>query len=185
MFDALVQGFTAHRRLLLCGNGGSCADAMHIAGELMKSFKIPRPLSDAEKSRFEQSDSAEILTVHLERGLPCIALGLNHSLFTAIQNDKTAAALQYAQELSVLGERGDMLMGISTSGTAQNVLYAVSTARALGMKTFALTGLAGGKLAQLADIAIKAPETSTESVQELHIIIYHTLCAMLEARFFG
>lgn len=184
-FEALITGFKANRRLFLCGNGGSCADAMHIAGELMKSFKRSRRLSNDAKVCFNELEFADILTENLEPGLPCVVLGLNHSLFTAIQNDKDISALQYAQELYNLGEKGDMLFGISTSGNAQNVLYAVSTAKALGMKTLGLTGKTGGKLAQAVDIAIKAPETSTESVQELHIIIYHTLCAMLEARFFS
>ncbi len=185
VFDALVSGFRTKHKLFLCGNGGSFADAMHIAGELMKSFKRSRPLSQANKRHFAGREFADILTQHLECGLPCIVLGLNHSLFSAIQNDKPVDAIQYAQELYALGEKDDMLLGMSTSGNALNVLYAVSTAKALGMKTIALTGKTGGKLAQTADIAVKAPETSTESVQEQHVIIYHTLCAMLEARFFS
>ena len=184
-FDTVITGFTAKQRLFLCGNGGSFADAMHISGELLKSFKKKRTLSEADKKHFATLECGEILAEHLEYGLPSLVLGLNHSLFSAVQNDNKVSALQYAQELYALGQKDDILLAISTSGNAQNVLYAVSTAKALGMKTIGLTGKDGGKLARAVDIAIKAPESSTESIQELHIPIYHTLCAMLESRFFS
>lgn len=180
----LVEGFQAKRRLFLCGNGGSFADAMHISGELLKSFKRRRSLAQTDKQSFSHYEYGDILAESLEYGLPCMVLGLNHALFSAVQNDCKAEAMQYAQELYALGTQGDMLLAISTSGNALNVLYALTTAKVLGVKTIGLTGHIGGKLAQYADIAIKAPETSTESVQEHHIVLYHALCALLERRFF-
>lgn len=180
----LVEGFQAKHRLFLCGNGGSFADAMHISGELLKSFKRRRSLSQADKNLFSQYEYGDILAEYLEYGLPCTVLGLNHALFSAVQNDCKVEAVQYAQELYALGTKGDMLLAISTSGNALNVLYAITAAKVLGIKTIGLTGHIGGKLTQYADVVIKAPETSTESIQEHHIVLYHALCALLELRFF-
>jgi D-sedoheptulose 7-phosphate isomerase len=184
-FDMLVKGFETGHTLFLCGNGGSCADCMHIAGELVKSFLLRRHLSASSKAIFSGLEFGETLAEHLEDGLPCIALGFNHSLNSAILNDSGMAELQFAQELYVLGKQGDILLGISTSGNALNVLHAVSTAKALRMKVIGLTGSQGGKLAQAVDIVIKVPETSTPSIQQQHEAIYHALCAMLESRFFS
>jgi D-sedoheptulose 7-phosphate isomerase len=183
--DALCDSFANGHTLFLCGNGGSSADCMHIAGELMKSFNLRRQLSDQHQAQFNGIEFGDMLTVHLEEGLPCLVLGFNHSLNSAILNDSRRYEVQYAQELHVLGKPGDVLWGISTSGNALNVLYAVSTAKARGIKTIGMTGHAGGKLAQSVDIAIKAPATVTSYVQEQHSILYHALCAMLETRFFS
>lgn len=183
-YHLLVTGFQAKHRLFLCGNGGSFADAMHISGELLKSFKRRRSLAQADKRLFSQYEYGDILAEYLEYGFPCLVLGLNHALFSAVQNDCKVEAVQYAQELYALGSKDDMLLAISTSGNAMNVLYAITAAKVLGVRTIGLTGHIGGKLAQYVDVAIKAPETSTESIQEHHIVLYHTLCALLELRFF-
>ena len=185
VFDLLVERFENRRTLFLCGNGGSCADCMHIAGELMKSFKLRRRLSLESKARFSGLEFGDSLAEHLEYGLPCIVLGFNHSLNSAILNDSGMSEIQYAQELYVLGKKDDVLFGISTSGNASNVLHAVSTAKALGMTTVGLTGKHGGKLAQVVDLVIQTPETSTPYIQEQHVILYHALCAMIESRFFS
>ena len=121
----------------------------------------------------------------LEQGFPVHVLGLNGALASAVQNDNPMRDLPYAQELYACARRGDVLLGISTSGNAANVCYATITARALGLATIGLTGRDGGKLAPLADIALKAPGKSTRSIQESHLAMYHTLCAMVEACFFG
>jgi D-sedoheptulose 7-phosphate isomerase len=184
-FDALLTCFQQAHTLFLCGNGGSCADCMHIAGELMKSFNIRRTLSAESRAQFAGLEFAEELVEHLEYGLPCLVLGFNHSLNSAILNDSRRYEVQFAQELYVFAKPGDVLLGISTSGNALNVLYAVSTAKALGIKTIGMTGSTGGKLAQAVDIAIKAPAAATYKVQEQHSMLYHALCAMLEARLFG
>ena len=184
-FEALEQGFRAGKTLYLCGNGGSFSDCIHIAGELVKTFKLPRPLNEAERQAFANVEHGDLLAARLQKGLPCVVLGLNPSLSSAILNDSEIPGLQYAQELYCLGKPGDMLMAISTSGNAQNVLYAVSTANALGMTVIGMTGSAGGRLAQQADISLKVAESETYKVQEQHVIVYHLLCLLLELRFFS
>jgi D-sedoheptulose 7-phosphate isomerase len=184
-FDTLLTCFEDGNTVFLCGNGGSCADCMHIAGELVKSFLLHRKLSAASKSQFIDLDFGDVLAEHLEYGLRCHVLGFNHSLNTAILNDSRRYEVQYAQELYVFGKPGDVLLSISTSGNAMNVLYAVSTAKALGLQTIGMTGHDGGKLGQTVDIAVKTPATVTYHIQEQHSILYHALCAMLEARIFG
>lgn len=183
-FSTLKTSFEAGGRLFLCGNGGSSADCIHIAGELMKTFKLPRPLAEKKKASFTGLEFEALLTTHLQEGLPCYVLGLNPALVSAIQNDNEAGSLQYAQELYGQGQAGDVLLGISTSGNALNVRYAVSVAKALGMAVIGLTGSAGGKLAESADITIQVPEKETYKVQEQHLIVYHALCLWLELRFF-
>lgn len=185
VFEALEQGFRAGKTLYLCGNGGSFSDCIHIAGELVKTFKLPRPLNDAEREAFAGIEHGDLLAARLQKGLPCVVLGLNPSLSSAILNDSEIPGLQYAQELYCLGKPGDMLIAISTSGNAQNVLYAVSTAKALGMTVIGVTGSAGGMLAQQADIPLKVTESETYKVQEQHVIVYHLLCLLLELRFFS
>jgi D-sedoheptulose 7-phosphate isomerase len=172
--------------LYLCGNGGSLADAMHASGELLKSYTLPRPLNDDLKARLDQAgpDGAMLGQV-LERGLRAMVLGLNHSLSSALENDVSAPAIGYAQELLAMARSGDALLGISTSGNARNVCYAAQVARALGLTLLSLTGQDGGALASLADIAIRAPATPADRVQEYHVHLYHCLCEMLEIHFFG
>lgn len=184
-FDLLVQRFAAGHTLFLCGNGGSFSDSMHIAGELVKSFNFKRYLSPADKAAFAGVPYSDNLTQYLEYGLPCIVLGFNHALNSAILNDSGKVELQYAQELYVMGRPGDVLIGISTSGNARNVLHAIAVAKIRGMSTIGLTGQHGGELAQAVDVAIKTPETKTPYIQEQHEVVYHALCAMLEVRFFG
>lgn len=185
VLSVLVRGFQRRQHLFLCGNGGSFADCIHIAGELMKTFKVQRPIPKAGWAAFADVEFGERLIKYLQEGLPCCVLGSNPSLVSAVQNDNDINALQYAQELYVLGKPGDMLLGISTSGNALNVRYAASTAKAVGMTVIGLTGKQGGKLAEAADVIIKVPETETYMVQEQHVIVYHALCLLLELRFFG
>jgi D-sedoheptulose 7-phosphate isomerase len=114
-----------------------------------------------------------------------VVLGLNHSLSTALENDVAAQGIGYAQELLVLARPGDVLLGISTSGNARNVRYAAQVARALGVTVVSLTGEGGGHLAGLADVAVRAPASRTDRVQEYHVHLYHCLCEMLEIGAFG
>lgn len=183
-FALLEQGFRAGNTLYICGNGGSFSDGIHIAGELMKTFKLPRFLNATERAAFAGLSQGDLLAARLQKGLPCIVLGLNPSLSSAIRNDSDIPGLEYAQELYCLGQPGDMLLAISTSGKAHNVAYAVSTAKALGMTVIGMTGGTGGTLAQSADVAIISPESDTYKIQEQHVIIYHLLCLLLELRFF-
>lgn len=180
----IVDCFERGGRLFVCGNGGSFADSLHISAEMMKSFQRRRGLRPEDREKFLGLPDGEILAGALEYGLPVIVLGLNHSLRSAVENDISVPGIGFAQELFALGKTGDVLLGISTSGNAQNVCYAVTTARALGMHTIALTGYTGGKLASMVEIAIRVPASSTHRIQELHLQVYHTLCAVVEAHFF-
>jgi D-sedoheptulose 7-phosphate isomerase len=162
------------------------SDALHISGELLKSYTLPRPLDADTKARLRSAGpDGEILGQALQRGLRTMVLGLNHSLSSALENDIATPAIGYAQELLVMARPGDALLGISTSGNAHNVCYAAQVARALDVTVISLTGQHGGKLAALADIAIRVPATRTDRIQEMHIFLYHCLCEMLEIIFFG
>lgn len=173
-------------KLLSCGNGGSCADCGHIVGELMKGFLQKRPLSEEQltqmKARNPQLDVEK--TRKLQRGLPAIALPDMTAVNTAFCND-VEPELMYAQALLGLGRPGDILLCLSTSGNSSNVVSAAQVAKGLGLQVIALTGKDGGKLKDLADICIRVPETETFKVQELHLPVYHYLCANTEQHFFS
>lgn len=172
--------------LFVCGNGGSAADAEHIVGELMKGFLLKRPLTSSARRAFDTSADAEApyLAAHLQHGLRAVALAGQTPLATAIAND-TAADMVYAQQLFVLGTSGDVLLGISTSGNARNVLMAAKVAKTRQLTVIGLTGADGGELRQNVDTCICVPEVETYKIQERHLPIYHALCAMLEDSFFG
>lgn len=172
-------------KLLICGNGGSCADAQHIVGELMKGFLKKRPLSPEEKQAMRTAFPAlpDGLTDLLQGALPAISLCEESALVTAFSNDVAPEAV-FAQQVMGYGREGDVLLAISTSGNAQNVRLAACVARARGLSVIGLTGASGGKLKSLADVCICVPETETFRVQELHLPVYHALCAQLEDLFF-
>ena len=182
-------------KLLIAGNGGSCADAEHIVGELMKGFVKRRRVSKEEQALLEQagmqiSQDSQLeenlgteLAECLQGGLPAIALTGHNGLSTAFLNDVNGEMI-YAQQLWGYARPEDVFLGISTSGNSKNILYALAAARAKGLKTVALTGRDGGKLAKSADAAIIVPEQETYKIQELHLPIYHALCLMLEEHFF-
>ncbi|MBR4439871.1 MAG: SIS domain-containing protein [Clostridia bacterium] len=184
--DMLIGVFEHGGKLLLCGNGGSAADCDHIAGELCKGFLSRRPLSQEERGIMKNAcpEIPDALLDSLQQGLPAISLPAASALMTATAND-CAADNVFAQQIMALGNIGDALVCISTSGNAANVCAAAQVARARGLFVLALTGADGGKLASLADLCVKAPETETYKVQELHLPIYHALCAEAEAHFFS
>ena len=184
LHSALVRCYDGGGTLFICGNGGSCADAMHITGELCKSFERKRPVPAQLALRLQDHPFGNALAQHLEVGLPTVTLGLNASLKTAVENDSPTRDIAFAQETYALAKPGDVVLGISTSGNARNCLMALSVAKAIGATTTSLTGPAGGDMAQFADIAIKAPGDSTKAVQEAHLVLYHTFCAMIEAHYF-
>ena len=173
-------------KLLIAGNGGSAADSEHIAGELMKRFKIARPVPQKFAEELCDGDSirGKELAKKLERGLMAIPLVAHEALTTAYINDVDGLGV-FAQQLYGFGRRGDVFLGISTSGNSKNILNATVVARALGIKVIALTGSQGSELAKVADVAIKVPENETYMIQELHLPVYHCLCMMLEDRFFN
>ena len=172
--------------LFTCGNGGSCADADHISGELLKGFCRKRPMTQAEREALaaQSPEVAEVLSSKLQRGLRCISLMNFPGAGSAVRND-LGGELDVAQVLYALGRKDDVLLGISTSGNAKNVRYAVAVAKLKGMKVLGLTGEGGGLLAELADVTIRVPSHDTYRIQEYHLPIYHALCRMVENHFFS
>ena len=184
-YDMLLDCYRRGGKLMAVGNGGSCADCEHIAGELMKGFYLSRPMpADAkERLRAATEDILPGAADRFQRGLPAIALTGHAALSTAVQNDLDPI-MAPAQQVVALGRPGDVVLGISTSGNAKNAALAVQTAKALGMRTLGLAGGSGGRLKALCDRAIVVPGSCAADIQELHLPVYHTLCAMLEAKFF-
>ena len=173
-------------KLLIGGNGGSSADSEHIVGELMKGFCKKRQVPEdfAGKLMEAGKERGKYLAEELQQGLPAIALTGHTALSTAYLND-VDGLLTIAQQLYGYGKKGDVFLGISTSGNSENILYAAAAARAMEIPVIALTGKDGGRLAEAADVAIIVPEQETYRIQELHLPVYHALCLMLEERFFG
>lgn len=185
-YEMLNETFARGGKLLVCGNGGSASDSEHIVGELLKSFAIPRPVPQADREKLRQAfpEEGAWLAEHLQQGLPAIALNSNSVIFTAYCND-VEADMAFAQQVYGYGRPGDVLLGISTSGNAANVNHAVRVASAFGLWTIGLCKEGGGALTRLSDCCIRVPETETYAVQELHLPIYHALCAALEYERFG
>ena len=185
LIDTLVSTYENGGKLLAAGNGGSGADADHIVGELMKGFCRRRPLSDEKKAALIAADPVrgKHLAEVLQQGLPAIALTGHAALSTAFSNDCDPNAV-FAQQVLGYGRAGDVLLVISTSGNAENLMLAVTVAKAMGIHTALLTGAVGGKLAGVCDTVIRVPETETYKVQEYHLPLYHALCLAIEDAFF-
>jgi D-sedoheptulose 7-phosphate isomerase len=154
--DLLLRQFTAGGKVMLCGNGGSAADAQHLAAELVARFERER------------------------RALPALALTTDTSVLTAISNDSSFVDV-FARQVEAFGRPGDVLIGISTSGNSKNVLAAVQRAKAIGCITIGFAGNDGGALARLSDQALIIPSQNTARIQEMHILVGHILCGLLEA----
>ncbi|MGE0626196.1 MAG: D-sedoheptulose 7-phosphate isomerase [Hyphomicrobiaceae bacterium] len=153
--DLLVDSLKSGGKVMFCGNGGSAADAQHLAAELMGRYLKDRA------------------------PLPALALTVDTSALTAIANDYAYDEV-FCRQLKGIGRAGDVLVGLSTSGNSANVVKAVEAAREAGIKTVALTGQGGGRLAEAADLAIRVPSTRTNSIQEMHIVVGHMLCGFIE-----
>ena len=177
--------FSRRQKLLLCGNGGSAADCQHIAAELVKSFMKERAVSAEDRDALlsRDRDKGQYLAERLAQGLPALALTTNTSLISAISNDQ-GEDLVFAQQVWAHGQEGDVLLGISTSGNAENVVLAFIAARTKGLKTILLTGPDRGKIAPHADVVIACPGVSSWEIQEYHQSVFHSLCLDLEAYFF-
>lgn len=184
-FLRLKDCYSQGGKVLIAGNGGSSADSEHIVGELMKGFVKRRPVSPEFEKALTEADPerGKALARGLQGALPAIALTSHPSLSTAFLNDVDGEMI-YAQQLYGYGKRGDVFVGISTSGNAKNIMYAVTVAKALGIGTVGLTGKDGGELAKACDVAIVVPEQETYKIQELHLPVYHALCLMLEEYFY-
>lgn len=155
--ELITESFRQGHKLLVFGNGGSAADAQHFAAEFVNRFRADRP------------------------ALPAIALTTDTSVLTSISNDYDYA-LVFARQIAALGQAGDVALGITTSGNSPNVLRAFEEARRRGLRTIALTGADGGKAAPLAELALIVPSPSTPRVQEVHLVIEHLLCELIEDR---
>ena len=185
--ELMIETYENGGKILVCGNGGSCSDAQHIVGELMKGFLLKRPMSAEQKKAFENAlgaEEADAFASRLQRGLPAIALDGQSALMTAYLNDADPDYV-YAQEVFGYGKKEDLLIGISTSGNSKNVVLAMKAAKALGIRGIALTGAKESKLSTLATATVRVPSTETFKIQELHLPVYHYLCAAIEEKFFG
>ena len=185
-YQLMEESYNNGGKLLIAGNGGSAADSEHIAGELMKRFKILRPVSTEYAEKLKEVDPVrgEELAKNLECSLTAIPLVAHEALTTAYINDVDGLGV-FAQQLFGYGRKGDVFLSISTSGNSKNILNATVVARASGIKVIGLTGAKGGELATVSDVVVKVPETETYMIQELHLPIYHCWCLMLEDHFFG
>lgn len=184
-YGVLLECYSNGGKLLVAGNGGSAADSEHIVGELMKSFLFKRKIDGQFEQRMGSlfGDAGKKVSEKLEGALPAIPLPSMTALTSAFSNDVDAAAA-FSQMVYGYGRPGDVLLGISTSGNSENVIDALMVAKAKGLATVALTGETGGRCRELSDVTIRVPKTETFEIQELHLPIYHALCAMLEAEIF-
>ena len=187
--EKICNCFSNGNKILICGNGGSAADSLHIVGELMKGFNLPRKIETFDKNFVERAEKlfpadVDYFKKNLQCALPAISLVGEISLSTAVANDN-AADLIFAQQVFGLGKRGDILLAISTSGNSANVLYAAKVAKVLGLEIISLTGRTGGKLKNISDVTICAPADSAFTIQEFHLPIYHALCIAAENEFFA
>ena len=184
--EAIIKTFRNGGKVLVCGNGGSCSDADHIVGELMKSFEGNRQLEKSlqEKLMELSPERGKLLAEKLQQGLPAISLTAHNALITAIANDISGEMI-FAQQVTGLGNQGDVLIGLSTSGNSKNVIDALIVAKAKGLTTIGFTGESGGIMKEWCDILINIPETRTAYVQEFHLPVYHVVCLMVEKEIFG
>ena len=158
--DVCIKAFCLQKKILIAGNGGSAADAQHVAGELVSRFYFDRP------------------------ALAAIALSTDTSILTAIGNDYGFEDV-FARQIQALGQKGDVFIAISTSGKSSNILKAIEQAKLKGLTVIGLTGRTGGKMKAMCDICLCAPSDSTPRIQECHLLIEHSLCACIEEKLFG
>lgn len=184
--EALLNVYHNNGKVLICGNGGSCADGDHIVGELMKGFLLKRPLSQNIKDQFTQNygEEGSLIAEKMQCGLPAISLNAHSALMSAFSNDVDSEFV-YAQQVVGFAAQGDAVIGISTSGNAANVAYALMAAKAVGTVSIALTGRDGGKLGKIADYSVIVSQHETYRIQEYHLAIYHLICAYVESEFFS
>lgn len=200
-FLRMKEAFLNKKKLLVAGNGGSCADADHIVGELMKGFLKKRPLSEEQRERLKAVQERFLCDANIDK-LPEFARMMGEDLAKSLQDSLFAMALHnhpglnsafandvdadmvYAQQICGYGREGDVFLAISTSGNAKNLLYAATAAKSKGMCVLLLSGKNGGLLKHLADVSIIVPSFETYEIQERHLPIYHALCLELEKTFF-
>lgn len=177
--DMMTDCYKRGGKILVCGNGGSAADAEHISGELLKGFMSKRPVTKEERAKLEKLEGGKELADTLQRGIPAIPLVSLSAVNTAYANDCNAEYI-YAQDVFALADEKDLLIGISTSGNSRNVVAALKVAKAFGIESIAMTGAKDSKSKEFATVTINVPETETYRVQELHLPVYHYLCQRIE-----
>lgn len=176
--ERTISAYENGGKVLICGNGGSAADSEHIAGELLKGFLKKRPLTAQQKSTL-----GEPLADSLQQSLPAVSLVSQSGIMTAVINDLGVDSI-FAQQVMGLGNQGDILIGISTSGNAKNVVNALKVAKMKGLSCIALTGEKESEMSALCDVLINVPAVLTPDIQEYHLPVYHCLCAEVETHFF-
>ncbi len=184
--NMICQMYYDGGKLLICGNGGSCADADHICGEMMKGFLLPRQMPQIKADRFFDvlgTDAGEFIC-QLQESIPTISLPSQAAVLSAFANDVNPD-LVYAQLVYGYAREGDVFLGISTSGNSENVVAAAKVAKVMGLKTIAMTGECESRLSEICDCTIRVPQKSTFKIQELHLPIYHAICAEVEMTIFS
>lgn len=181
----VINCYKRKNKLLICGNGGSAADSLHIVGELMKGFRLPRKLNEKKQEDIISlfPETAHYFIENLQETLTAISLVSEIALSTAYANDN-APDLSFAQQVLGYGNAGDILIAISTSGNSKNVIYAAQMAKVQGMKVISLTGSKGGNIKEITDILINVPSDETYIIQEYHLPVYHAMCAAVENEMF-
>ena len=184
--EKMISAFADGKKLLVCGNGGSCADSDHIVGELMKGFLLRREIPKVDREAMKElfTECGDYLADNLQGAMPAISLTAHAGLISAFAND-VAPDMVYAQQVYGYGIKGDVFVGLTTSGNSANVVNAAMVAKTKGMIVIGMVGAKDCRLDEIADVVIHAPETETFKVQELHLPIYHYLCAACEDKFFG
>ena len=173
-YDVICACFDRGGKLLICGNGGSAADAQHIVGELMKGFLLKRELTDEQRQAFSEIKDGEYLANHLQGALPAVALSAHEGLMIFAQ-----------QVWAYASSSPDALIALSTSGNSANVVNAVKVANAMGIESIGITGEKMSLMSEMCTVCLRLPETETFKVQELTLPVYHALCAMAEATYFN
>jgi len=183
--ELLTSCVKSGNKIMTCGNGGSAADSEHIAGELLKGFLYKRPVTNEYRLELRNAygEEGDFIADNLQSGIKCIPLTSFCAYNTAFLNDCNGDLL-FGQLVNGIGDKGDVLIAISTSGNSKNVLYAAKIAKIKGIKIIGLTGDKGGKLREIADVTINVPSNVVYLIQEYHLPVYHILCAALESEIF-
>lgn len=178
-YHLIIECYDYGHKLLLCGNGGSASDCDHIAGELLKGFTSKRELPEELRTEFIKQGADETFIENLQGSLPAISLAGQTAFSTAFLNDVNPWFV-FAQQVYGLGQAGDVLLGISTSGNSENIINAAIVAKQKGIKVIGMTGKNGGELQNYSDVMIKVPAEETYRIQEYHLPVYHAVCEMVE-----
>ncbi len=183
--ELFINTYKNGGKILIGGNGGSCADSDHIVGELMKGFMLKRPVGDELKNTLINLgfDDADYICDNLQGSLPAISLPSQSAVLSAFIND-VSAEMMFAQLVYGYANENDLLVCLSTSGNSKNLVQAAKVAKAKSVKILSMTGEEKSRLSELSDVTIRVPEIETYKVQELHLPVYHYLCAMTEKEFF-